>query len=397
MSIADVTARVPMPGRSLQDLDRSVSTSAAAASTVAGYRDLRLDLFRGLALITIFVDHTYQLRLAQYTIKRFMFFDASEMFVFIAGYTAALVYGRCLLQLGAAAATARIYRRIGQIYGAQLALFCFLYFCHAGWLLVSGAPAPDFATMLLRTLMLHGPFTLMDILPAYIVLLAVLPGLLLLLRVQPVLLIGLSGALYAATLSNRWDLAATGLVSSWVNIPAWQFLFVIGLAAGHWTLQGGARLRLPSWLPWLSLTAVGFFVLLHIGPVRSMMMTRLPFNWLWGKYDLGLICLVNFLLVVYLVASLIRRDSRLLRWRAIASLVRCGQHSLPIFCIGAGLSACGSLLLERIDDGLLMNVGISVVGGAVLIGAAMLLEQQVPAALWRRGVALAHRAQRARA
>src|SRR5512147_284858 len=85
---------------------------------VAAERDLRLDLFRGLALWLIFLDHIPSNIMSWITIRNYGFSDATEIFVFISGYTAAFVYGRSMLQAGCGVATARIMRRVWQIYVA---------------------------------------------------------------------------------------------------------------------------------------------------------------------------------------------------------------------------------------------------------------------------------------
>ena len=86
-------------------------------------RDLRLDFFRGLSLFFIFIDHIPNNFLGWFTLHSFAFSDAAEVFIFISGYTAALVYGRSLRQHGALFATAQIYRRVWQLYVAHIFLF----------------------------------------------------------------------------------------------------------------------------------------------------------------------------------------------------------------------------------------------------------------------------------
>src|SRR6516165_10254352 len=86
-------------------------------------RDLRLDFFRGLALIFIFIDHIPENVLSYFTPQAFQFYDATELFIFISGYTAALVYGRTLALQGAFYATAQILRRAWQLYVAHIFLF----------------------------------------------------------------------------------------------------------------------------------------------------------------------------------------------------------------------------------------------------------------------------------
>ena len=63
-------------------------------------RDLRLDFFRGVALILIFIDHVPENVLSWFTLQAVGFYDAAEVFIFISGFTAALVYGRRLAAKG---------------------------------------------------------------------------------------------------------------------------------------------------------------------------------------------------------------------------------------------------------------------------------------------------------
>jgi hypothetical protein len=83
-------------------------------------RDLRLDFFRGLSLFFIFLDHVPGNVLSFVTLQSFAFCDAAEVFVFISGYTAALVYGRIFASQGLLRATAHVYRRVGQLYVAHV-------------------------------------------------------------------------------------------------------------------------------------------------------------------------------------------------------------------------------------------------------------------------------------
>src|SRR6202044_2203639 len=83
----------------------------AAAAVAVVERELRLDLFRGIALWLIFIDHLPPNILTWFTIRNYGFSDATEIFIFISGYTAAFVYGRAMRDSGFVVATARILRR----------------------------------------------------------------------------------------------------------------------------------------------------------------------------------------------------------------------------------------------------------------------------------------------
>src|SRR5436305_14970103 len=91
-------------------LERSPPMHAPVAMTG---RDLRLDLFRGLALWLIFLDHIPSNTVAWITIRNYGFSDATEIFVFVSGFTAAFVYGRAMQERGPVIDGARILRRAG--------------------------------------------------------------------------------------------------------------------------------------------------------------------------------------------------------------------------------------------------------------------------------------------
>ena len=121
-SISDRVAESPLAGAA-GAIARPTVPAAAFVLPAAGVRELRLDLFRGLALWLIFIDHVSPDLLSWFTIRSYGFSDAAEIFIFISGYTAAFVYGRSLLESGFVIAAARIFRRVWQIYAAHILLF----------------------------------------------------------------------------------------------------------------------------------------------------------------------------------------------------------------------------------------------------------------------------------
>src|SRR6185312_13029168 len=164
----------------------AVPASPAAAASAGGERELRLDLFRGLALWMIFVDHLPQNLLTWLTIRNYGFSDATEIFIFISGYTAAFVYGRVMLQRGFVVAAARILKRVWQIYVAHIFLFTIflaeisyvasrfenpLYSEEMG--ILDFLKQPD--VTIIQALILRFRPVNMDVLPLYIVLMLFLP------------------------------------------------------------------------------------------------------------------------------------------------------------------------------------------------------------------------------
>jgi hypothetical protein len=80
-------------------------------AVVSGGRDLRLDFFRGISLLFIFVDHIPDNTISYLTLANFVFNDAAEIFVFISGYTAAVVFGGMAARTGSLYASLQVLRR----------------------------------------------------------------------------------------------------------------------------------------------------------------------------------------------------------------------------------------------------------------------------------------------
>ncbi|MBV9556315.1 MAG: OpgC domain-containing protein, partial [Pseudolabrys sp.] len=86
-------------------------------------RDLRLDLFRGIANWAIFLDHIPHNVVAWVTTRNYGFSDAADLFVFISGYTASFVYARVMLDRGFVIGTIKLMKRVWQLYIAHIVLF----------------------------------------------------------------------------------------------------------------------------------------------------------------------------------------------------------------------------------------------------------------------------------
>src|SRR5262245_60178914 len=98
------------PRRRRPDVRREMVMSNSIANASSG-RDVRLDLFRGLANWAIFLDHTPHEMLSWMTIRNYGLSDAADLFVFISGQMVALVFLRILHEKGYAAAVGRVVKR----------------------------------------------------------------------------------------------------------------------------------------------------------------------------------------------------------------------------------------------------------------------------------------------
>ena len=196
----------------------SYAGDGVRAAAVATERDLRLDLFRGVALWLIFLDHIPENIMNWFTIRNYGFTDATEIFIFISGYTAAFVYGRAMRERGFLIASARILRRAWQIYVAHIFLFT-IFMAEIAYVaatfdnplyaeemnILDFLKQPD--VTIFQALLLKFKPVNMDVLPLYIVLLLLFPPMLWLLLWQPAFALGRFGAGLCAGLEFRLEFA----------------------------------------------------------------------------------------------------------------------------------------------------------------------------------------------
>ncbi|MCJ9706661.1 OpgC domain-containing protein, partial [Bradyrhizobium sp. SHOUNA76] len=354
-----------------------------------GERELRLDLFRGLALWLIFIDHLPASLLTWFTIRNYGFSDATEIFIFISGYTAAFVYGRAMLESGVLIATARILRRVWQIYVAHVFLFTIflaeisyvatrfenpLYTEEMG--ILDFLKQPDIT--IVQALLLRFRPVNMDVLPLYIVLMLALPLILWSMKWRPDFTLGLSVALYVVTW--EYDLYLSAYPNGfWAFNPfAWQLLFVFGA----WCALGGARrmsriLASPvtMWISIAYLAAAFCVTLTWYVPQLSHFMPKRIEQWMYpiDKTDLDVLRFTHFLALAALTVRFLPRDWPGLKSRWLRPLILCGQHSLEIFCLGVFLAFAGHFILAEVSGGAAMHALISLSGVLIMWGVAWVI------------------------
>jgi hypothetical protein len=341
-------------------------------------RDLRIDFFRGLALIFIFIDHIPENILSYFTIQAVQFFDAAEVFIFISGYTAALVYGRTLSIQGTLYATARILSRAWQLYVAHIFLFV-IFIAEVSYTVRTfnnpmyndemrvGDFLQEPHVAILQALLLQFQPTFLDILPLYILLLVIFPAVLLGLRLQPLIVLIPSFLLYLFVQITNWSMPAYPEGHVWYFNPvAWQFLFTAGAALGL-VEAGGRRHRWGRVVPsFAAIVVVASFAiklswLIHgiWDPFPGFFLREL---WPVNKNNLSPIRLISFFAMVAVVAALVPSDAAILRSAAAKPLVLCGQQSLEIFCLGILLSALGHFVLSEYDSAIIVQLAVNLVG-----------------------------------
>ncbi|MCK1393894.1 OpgC domain-containing protein [Bradyrhizobium sp. 1] len=389
MTIADQVTGTPIAGAA-KPADVKPRTAAPAISLPAiGERELRLDLFRGLALWLIFIDHLPPSLLTWFTIRNYGFSDATEIFIFISGYTAAFVYGRAMLESGVVIATARIMRRVWQIYVAHVFLFTIflaeisyvatsfenpLYTEEMG--IMDFLKQPD--VTIVQALLLRFRPVNMDVLPLYIVLMLALPVILWSMKWKPDLTLALSAVLYAVTW--EYDLYLSAYPNGfWAFNPfAWQLLFVFGA----WCALGGARrmsriLASPvtMWIAIAYIVGAFYVTLTWYAPQVPHVMPKLLEQWMYpiDKTNLDVLRFTHFLALAALTVRFLPRDWAGLKSPWLRPLILCGSHSLEIFCLGVFLAFAGHFILAEVSGGAAMHAVISLSGILIMWGVAWVI------------------------
>ena len=356
---------------------------------VSTERDLRLDLFRGIALWLIFLDHIPSNAVSWITIRNYGFSDATEIFVFISGYTAAFVYGRAMQQHGFVVASARVLKRAWQIYVAHVFLFAIYlaeiaYVAHSfdNPLYTEEMGVLDFLknpdVTILQALLLKFKPVNMDVLPLYIVLLLWFPPMLWLLLRTPSLALATSAIFYALTWWFDWNIPAYPN-GTWVFNPfAWQLLFVFGA----WCALGGAQ-RLARWINSpavfglacayllfaFAIAMTWYFPRLGVFVPKFLGDAIYPID----KTNLDVLRIVHFLSLAVITVWFVPRNWRALKFPVFWPAIVCGQHSLEIFCLGVFLAFAAHFVFTEISNSLLMQIIVSLAGIVVMVAVASLI------------------------
>ena len=349
-------------------------------------RDYRLDLLRGFANWAIYVDHIPNNAVNWLTQRNFGFSDAADLFVFISGYTASFVYARIMIERGVVIGGTRLIRRAWQIYVAHIVLLV-MYIAEIGYLArrygdpslehefnVAGFMASPAETLYQGLILAFKPVN-MDVLPLYILLMVVFPPILWMMLRLPNLTLAASLLLYLAARRFGWNLTAFPTGYWYFNPFCWQFLFVFG----GWFALGGSTLARPlirsRALLWFG-SAYLLFALVMTMAGRFPEIAHVMPAWLYDafnpndKTDLAPYRLVHFIVLAFFVTRFLPRDWRGLEWPIFRPLIKCGQQSLEVFCVGVFLAVGAYVLLVEMSDAIWMQIVVSIVGIALLTAVA---------------------------
>lgn len=347
---------------------------------------MRLDACRGLALWFIFIDHIPGNSLAWLTLRNYGFSDATEVFVFVSGYTCMLAYGGALREQGWLTIVTRALRRGWEIYVAFL-LLLIAYFVLI-WVVGNGDRYLDETntrfffrnpgTALAHAAILQYTPVNTDILPTFVLLHLAFPVVLWLLIRSATIALAISFLLYLAVQMFSWHVPAWPAAELYFNPLAWQILFVFG---AWYADESACRLK----------TIVQSHVSLLLALLYLALSLPIALSWeiksleefipdavsklIYPIYKshLAPLRLLHFFALAILISRLTQPNWNGLMRPWMVALIRCGENSLPIFCLGVLLSFMGLVILTDFSSSIAMQIIISIAGIALMVAAANLM------------------------
>jgi hypothetical protein len=348
--------------------------------------DLRIDLLRGFATWFLFLDHIPHNIVNLVTLRNYGFSGATDVFVFIAGYSAALMFGKMALERGMVVTTTRILRRVWQLYAAYLVLFVIYIDVisnvaaqYANTELfseynVTGIVDHPIRTLMYGVMLVARPANL-DVLQLFVALMAVFPLLLWGMLRRPNITLAVSVAVYAAARFFGFSLPTLPGGTWYFNPFCWQLLAVLGAL---FALNGNKATSAAHRVPLLHIAAEAYLlfalavmVAAHV-PSIAAVMSNFGFDPFspTDKEDLALYRVVHLLALALLFTYWVPRDWPVLRSRLLQPVMKCGDEWLTSFCVGVFLSFAAHMTLITGPNSVVMQILVSAIGIATMTAVA---------------------------
>ncbi len=374
--------------------------------------DHRIDFFRGLSLIFIFINHIPGNAFTYLTSRTFTLFDSAEVFMFLAGYSAALGYFGLLPQ-GLQAYSRKALGRARAIWTYHLVLLVLLmtavFVLHEGlgiktdYEIFLDRIASDPLQVLIGAPLLAFQAPLLDILPMYVIVMLLAPFLIWMRARSELALLAASGLVWMFAARFFPSIPTMTYDVAWNFNPfCWQFLFAIGLAFGWRTRTAMPPVATAEGRRILDFCCAAFvvfsaFVLMTIAfhtidDVGANRLRAMYFS--LNKQCLDLWRVVGLLASAYLVARLVPKEAGWIRLGLPRWVCAAGAASLQIFALTVVLSFAGKFFVLAFGGTLLADAIATGVGIVIILAVALLLKAGFFQAIQDRlfGAATARRA-----
>ncbi|WP_040678057.1 OpgC family protein [Nitratireductor pacificus] len=346
-------------------------------------RDHRLDVFRGLALMTIFINHVPGNAFERLTSRNFGFSDAAEAFVLMSGIAVGLAYSRSFRSGPFLPACLRVWQRAWTLYVTHIVSSVIVIGLVAAGALYLGAVEMlgkiNFSRLLdqpLQTMvgipLLGHQLGYFNILPLYATLLVVSPVYILIGLRSRLALVGVAVAVWMAAGFFRLNMPNYPNPGGWFFNPfAWQLIYAVGIAGGLAVLDGRKLVPFRPFLFWLSSAYLAFsciWVVFGLGNLPGG--NLLPF--FMGGFDktfLPLPRLLHALALAYVLTNAAWVFS-LFRLPVFRPIELMGRNGLAVFATGSVLAIVLQILRIRFETTLAGDAALLAAGIAIQYGVA---------------------------
>jgi len=347
-----------------------------------------IDFWRGLALVTIFIDHVPGLVFENYTLRTIAVSDAAEIFVFLAGWSMRLlVASRQLREMDGLHVVFRLEGRALTIFAAQIVITeIALAMTAAGAIYLenplilewnnAAAIFEDPIEAHLGLVLLTHQLGYFDILPLYVVLMAGAPVVVLCDRYASLLVLPLSLGVYAATLTTGVNLPTWPVEGQWYFNPlAWQLNFVLGFVLASPKGIGGFLRRHRLIVRWLGVPALlAGMAAAWTGWLPDPL--SVPEPKLFMMFDKTYASPPRVLHLLAMVAvfggSFAFLQRKLGPFALFSSML--GRNSLNVFCVGSLLALLAQFVRFVLGGGWIVDTGVLVVAVMCMSATAWLSE-----------------------
>ncbi len=351
-------------------------------------RDPRLDFFRGLALVMIFINHVPGNMMEGITSKNFGFSDAAEAFVLMSGMSAGLAYSNAYAR-DRIHAVARILRRAGRLYSVHLLTTVLaVVILMAGHNLLGTTALSERVNMVSY---LQSPWTTalgvlgmthqlgyFNILPLYILLLAATPFFLALASRSRVILLAVSVSIWAIAGWNNINLPNFPTEGSWFLNPfSWQLIYCVGLCAGISSKKGEPLIGYSPALMTAAIVYLAFAMFVVQGQHYDLT------NWgshpaLLVGFDKGILPLPRLMHILALayVISQVGAFRALAGSARLAAVSLLGKQGLAVFAWGSLVCISLQVLREAYVFSPVLECATLAVGLAIQYGVALRLQTE---------------------
>jgi hypothetical protein len=314
-------------------------------------RDASIDILRGLALITItinhitgFTDRMHMVGMQFPTLTLWGFSSAAEVFFLLSGYLVGAVYFSTAKEPSVRQFAGKVWPRAGKLYVYNLVLFLVLLplcllskdlsrLSFYSWF-IAEAPGSIVDFLILYT----QPYCL-EILVTYMALLAAAPLFAVVLRFNVVLALAISIVLYWFAHEHAWfNMIGGHPVGDWrwnFNPASWQLPFFGAMAAGRYRLLGKMEQAAEDDWRWLVAPVLLFTGLTILFLAQGWFSFEVLYT---SKIRIGPVRVIHALSVCWLIMSILWMWPRLQRLWLMRQCAVIGSNSLQSFVVCVALS-----------------------------------------------------------